>query len=471
MENTSAKLTIKQKMGFGICDMGGNLFFTLMGFWSLYFLTDVVGILAAWAGIAVMVGKIWDAVTDPMMGFISDRTLSRWGRRRPYLLFGSIPLLLSMWLFFTAPNIQSPVLLVLWAGFTLMLLNTAMTVINIPYGSLTPELTTDYHERTSLNGYRFACAVVGTMLGAAVVQPLVNFFGSLKGAAPVATAEAIETAAEVVNTVSTPSIRFGWSMTGLFMGAVVAITTLLTFFGVKEKKYTKADLPTKKFFQTYKAVFLNGPFVKLLFTYGLNIMGLTFLQTILAYYTEYVYKKPEMTMLAMVILLVTAMICIPISVVISKKIGKKRTYQICFVALASACMVIYFLAQKLGPNFFLGMMVWAGIGVGFVYVAPFAMIPDAIDYGAAKSGERDEGAYYGIWTFVSKMGTSFSVFASGLILQWGGYIAKAEQSKSAIRAIHLLIGPIPALVLIGAFLIVERYPIDEKTYMQIKNNK
>jgi GPH family glycoside/pentoside/hexuronide:cation symporter len=185
------KLSVKQKLGFGIFDLGGNMFFTLIGFWCLKYLTDTVGLSAAWAGAAWMIGKVWDAVTDPLMGYISDRTRSRWGRRRPYLLFGAVPMMLTMGFFFTSPNIASPLLLTLWAILALILLNTAATVINIPYSSLTPELTDDYHERTSLNGYRFGCAVFGTIIGAAAVQPLVELF---------------------------PSRRLGFSMTGFILG-------------------------------------------------------------------------------------------------------------------------------------------------------------------------------------------------------------------------------------------------------------
>ncbi|MDR2477575.1 MAG: glycoside-pentoside-hexuronide (GPH):cation symporter [Treponema sp.] len=449
----SKRLSVKQKLGFGIFDLGGNMFFTLMGFWSLKYLTDIVGVAAAWAGIAVMAGKVWDAVTDPVMGFISDRTLTRWGRRRPYLLAGAVPMMFAMWLFFSAPNIDKPVLLVLWVSLALMLLNTVSTVINIPYSSLTPELTGDYHERSSLNGYRFGCAVFGTILGAAAVQPIVDFFAGI----------------------GPGNIRFGWSMMGLSLGAVMTLVTLLTFFGVREKRHSAKDLPTKGFFATYRQVFSNRPYVILLLTYSLNIMGITFLQSILAYYTEYVYKRPDITPLAMMILLLTAMVCIPLSVMVSKRIGKKRTYQICFAVIASACMVIFLLGQRLGPNFFLIFMVYAGIGVGFGYVAPFAMVPDTVEYDAAKTGERKEGAYYGIWTFISKLGTSFSVFLSGLLLSIGGYVANAEQGGKAIFAITLLIGPVPALTLLGAMILIEKYTLDEKAYQELiaaagKNN-
>ncbi|GHV69648.1 sugar transporter [Spirochaetia bacterium] len=416
------------------------MFFTLMGFWCLKYLTDTAGLPAFWAGAAWLIGKAWDAVTDPMMGFISDRTLTRWGRRRPYLLFGAVPMLLTMAFFFTAPPIENPLLLTLWATLALMLLNTAATVTGVPYGSLTPELTDDYHERTSLNGYRFGCAVFGTILGAALVQPIVDIF---------------------------PSSRTGFSMMGFILGAVMMITTLLTFFGTKEKPRRREDLPTRTFFETYRAVFLNKPYVTLLLIYALNITGLTLLQTILSYYIEYVFQRPDMTPLALMILLLTAMVFIPVSVLVSKKIGKRKTYQICFAILASACMIIFFLGHILGLNFFLGLMVYAGIGVGFGYVAPYAMVPDAIDFDAVKSGERNEGAYYGMWTFISKLGSALAGFISGIILTAGGYVPRAVQSESALTAIRLITGPLPAVILAGALVLAQFYTIDEAAYRKL----
>nr|WP_052297632.1 MFS transporter [Leadbettera azotonutricia] len=297
MENFPQKLTVRQKLGFGIFDLGGNMLFTVMSFWCLNYLTDTVGLAAAWAGAAVMISKIWDAVTDPVMGFISDRTLTRWGRRRPYLLFGAIPMLLAMWFFFTSPQIENPIMLAVWAALALMAVNTASTVINIPYSSLTPELTDDYHERSSLNGYRFGCAVFGTLIGAAGVEPIVGLFADK---------------------------RTGFSMAGLAFGSLMAIATLLTFFGTKEKKHTRADLPTEGFFSTYKAVFVNKPYMILLLTYALHMVAITFLTGILVYYTKYIYRREDITTPAMIVLLLVAMVFIPVSVLVSKKIGKRK---------------------------------------------------------------------------------------------------------------------------------------------------
>ncbi|MDR1211258.1 MAG: MFS transporter [Spirochaetaceae bacterium] len=434
------KLSMAQKLGFGVFDLGGNLFFTVIGFWSLNYLTDVVGLAAWWAGFAIMIGKVWDAVTDPLMGYVSDRTRSPWGRRRPYLLFGALPMALAMWFFFTSPSTSNPVLLVIWAAGALVLLNTAGTIINIPYSSLTPELSGDYHERTSLNGYRFGFAVFGTLIGAAAVQPIVERF---------------------------PGRRAGFSALGAMLGGLIMVTTLITFFGTREKRHSSADYPVEGFFATYGAVFRNRPFVFLLLTYALHIMGITFLQGILVYYVKYMYGREDLAYAAMGLLLLVAMIFIPVSVLVSKYIGKKKTYQICFGILVLCCMLIFFLGHDLGTRFFMGLMVLAGIGVGFSYVAPFAMVPDAIEFDAAASGERKEGAYYGIWTFVSKLGTALAFSLSGLVLGLGAYSAGAVQGAGSLLAIRIIIGPLPALALCGAFFMVRFYPIDEKTYRRL----
>jgi GPH family glycoside/pentoside/hexuronide:cation symporter len=417
------------------------MMFSVMGFWCLHYLTDIVGLSAALAGFALMIGKVWDAVTDPAMGYISDRTRTPFGRRRPYIAAGAIPMGLAFWFFFTVPNISSQTTLVIWAALALILFNTFSTVLNVPYSSLTPELPGDSHEQTSLNGYRFGFAVFGTIIGAAAVQPLSGLFANP---------------------------RRGYSMTGLILGGLVAVTSLLAFFGTREKKREKPELPTEGFFKTYLTVFTNKPFVILITTYMLHLMALTLLQGIIIYYTKYIYNNEGIATPAMALLLVVAMVFIPVSVLVSKKIGKKATYQICFIILSIATVIIFFLGHILGIRFFFAVMVFAGIGVGFNYVAPFAMVPDTIAYDALRTGSRKEGAYYGMWTFFSKIGSSLAALVSGLILSASGYIADAVQSGPALFAIRLIIGPVPAAIFIGAAILVQFYPLDEKTCKEMQ---
>ncbi len=432
------RLSLKAKLGFGVCDLGGNIFFTAMGFWTLNFLTDTVGLSAALAGLAVMVGRVWDGISDPLMGYISDRTRSPWGRRRPYLLFGALPLFITMWLFFTNPAfISSQGAKAVWVSLTLCLLNTAYTIVNIPYSSLTPELTRDYHERSSLNGFRFSFAVIGTILGAGAVLPIVSAF---------------------------PTKSLGFSAMGAILGALMGITALITFLSVREPGHADRERPQAGFFASYLSVFKNKPYLILLCGWTLNITAINFVQGILVYYFKYLYRDEGATTLAMLILLVVAMAFIPLSVLLSKRIGKKRVYQLSFIIIIATCLLIYFLGHILGKVFFLGLMGFAGIGLGFGYASPWSMLPDTVEFDAIKSGQRREGAFYGMWTFFSKIGTSLAILISGGVLSLGRYAAEAAQLPSALHAIRLLIGPIPAIVYLGALIAIQFYPLDEKTY-------
>lgn len=439
-----SKLSIGTKAGFGVCDLGGNLFFTAMGFWALNYLTDTVALPAAAAGLAIMIGKIWDAVTDPMMGFISDRTKTRFGRRRPYIIGGAVPLGISMWFFFTNPHIENATLLTVWATAALCFLNTMYTIVNIPYSALTPELTQDYHERTSLNGWRFTFALVGTVLGAAVVLPIVSSFANRSA---------------------------GFSAAGLFMGAVMTVTALITFFSVKEPSHETREIPKESLIATYGAVFKNKAYVTLILSYALNILAINFVQGALVYYFKYVFQAESMTTIAMVALLFVAILTIPVSIPVSKKIGKRAAYQIGFGILAAACLAIFVAGHALGMTAVFIMMGIAGVGLGFSFVAPWAMVPDTIEWDAHHTGNRKEGAYYGMWTFISKLGQALSIGLSGLILSNSGYIADAVQSASSIFAIRILVGLLPSIVFAAGFFVMASYPITEKLYREILEGK
>lgn len=436
------KLPFRVKAGFGIGDLGGNLFFTAMGSYSLIFLTDILGISAALAGTTMLIGKIWDAVVDPFIGYYSDRTHSRWGRRRPWLLIGALPLLLAMWLFFSLPDFRnSQVLGCIWATLALCLLNTAYSAVNIPYSSLTPELTKDYKERTSLNGFRFGFAVVGTILGAAAVQPIVGLVGEP---------------------------HRGFSTMGLVFGIIMAVTILATFFAVREPGYSGAPTQKLDLLPTFFGVFRNRVYLRLACVYMLNLIGITFVQSMIVYYFKYFYRAD--VSIALLILLGVAMLCVPLSVLISKRIGKKRTYQLALGILAVACMVIFFLGHILGESFTLVMMVFAGFGIGFGYVPPFAMLPDVVEADAVRTKSRKEGAYYGMWTFCAQVGVALAAAVSGALLGLAKYITPGVadqlvvQPDSAMVMIRFLLGPIPAIIFLAGILLIHRYPLDEKTY-------
>ncbi len=442
------KLPLRVKLGYGICDLGGSLHFTVIAFWLLIYLTDTVGIAAGLAGVVVMAGRIWDAITDPIVGYVSDRTNTRWGRRRPYIFFGSIPMFLAMVVLFTNPGglmgpdwnpAEHQTFLVVWGILAFCLLETFFTVVNIPYSSLTPDLTQDFHERSSLNGFRFVSAVVGTLFSAGLALPIVQ---------------------------AMPTKNAGFTVMGLFFGFVMMTVAMITFFTVKEPPVVR-EKPKMGFLKTYLKVFKNKPYMIILFTHAVHVTAITVISGILPYYFKYIMGDEGKTTIGLVILLVTAMIFIPVSVLFSKKVGKKPVYIAGMAILAVTSMILFLFGHTLGLTFVLALMFVDGIGLGFIYAMPWAIVPDTVEYDYLNTGERTEGAFYGIWTFILKLGQAMAIGIMGWVLAASGYIADAVQSQTAVFGIRLIAGPIGAAIFVIAIIIVAFYPINEKKYKEI----
>jgi GPH family glycoside/pentoside/hexuronide:cation symporter len=443
MENKnilSSKLSLKEKLGFGVCDLGGNALFTIMAFWLMNFLTDTVGLAASLAGTALMIGKVWDAVTDPVMGYLSDHTKTRWGRRRPYIFLGGITVFLTMILMFTNPKMTSQNLLFWWATGAYCALCLAFTILNIPYSALTPELTSDYNERTVLNGYRMTFAVIGTFIGAGAVLPFLGLF---------------------------PDQNLGYTFMGTVFGFLIMMVSLVTFYTVREPQ-TTANPSKTGIIASYLSALKNIPYILVLIPWVLNMTATTIVSGTLIYYFKYIYLNGSATTTALLILLSSAMLLIPVWVLISKAIGKKNCYAIGLTIIAVVCLIFFGYGHRLSMGFAFGMMALAGIGLSTTYVFPWSIIPDTIEYDFAKTGERREGIYYGIWTFVSKVGQALAAFLMGWVLEIFHYVPnQALQAKETIWGIRLLFGPIPAAIFILGAVIIMFYPINEQCYQEI----
>ena len=438
-------ITLKTKLGYGVADFGGNLFFTATAFVLLNYLTDTVGLSAALAGIALMVGRIWDAFYDPVIGYISDRTKTKMGRRRPFMLGGSIPLFIAMIIMFTNPSLIigagiSQTVLFVYTMVIYIILCTAYSTVNIPYSSLGPELTNDYNERTSLNGYRFGFAGIGTLLGAGLALPIVAM---------------------------APDKNLGFVLMGTIFGAVLLVSTLTTVFSVKESSEIRPAM-TMGFWETYREVFKNKPYLLILLTYILHILAITIASGMMIYYFKYILVAENMTTIAMLLLIGIAILFIPVSVAMSKKTGKKLVYGAGFIIMAIGLMVLFFLGQTLGVTFNLIIIGIMGIGMGLLYAMPYAIVADAIEYDYLRTGERREGAFFGIWTWGLKIGQALAAFLMGIILEAMGYVANViPQSESAQLGIRLFLGPIAAVIFILAAVALYYYPITEKRYKEI----
>ena len=274
-------MTLRTKLGYGVGDLGGNLFFTVVSFHLLIFFTDTVGLSPALTGLAFTVARLWDAVTDPLMGVISDRTRTRWGRRRPYLLAGAPLLLAGIAVLFVDPGLQTPGALFAWVAIVYALVNTAYTVAFIPYNALTPDLAPGSDQRTALNGYRMTFAVIGTLIGAAGFPMLVAAFGT--GAT-------------------------GYGRAGLITGAIVCAGLLVTFLMVREPP-PPAAVPAAGGIglRPVQQALGNRAFLLVLIPWTLHMVGISLVSPMVVFYFKYLHGDEGLSQIALGVLLIAAM--------------------------------------------------------------------------------------------------------------------------------------------------------------------
>jgi len=350
-----------------------------------------------------------------------------------------------MGILFIPFGVTSQIALFILATLTYCLVNTAYTLVNIPYGALTPELTDDYYERTVLNGFRMSFAVVGTFVGVSVVLPLVNLFGST---------------------------RLAWTGMGFVTGGIMAATMLTVVFSVREKPKPRLHAQ-ENIFKSYLQVLTMKTFLTALIPWTLHMTGVNVLQTSLLYYFRYIYGNEAAFQIALPILLGAAVLAIPVWVRISKHIGKKLSYNIGMLIFAAGVLLFFFIGHRTGIQVSYIIMFFGGLGFATHYVMPWAIVPDVVEYDYSEQGVRREGVFYGMWTFSSKIGQAVGIGLSGWMLSAFGYqesiggVQAATQSASAMFGIRLLTGPVPALFFIGGIIVLSFFPITTKKYQEI----
>lgn len=444
-QTLSEKLSTKLKVLYGVADLGIAMLTASIQFWLLFFYTDVAHIDPAMAGTALMVGKLtWDAINDPFFGYISDRTKTRWGRRRPWMLVGAIPLGLATWLMFSIPEGLTGIKAFLAVLITFLLFDTFHTMCSVTYYAMTPELTFDYNERTSLTTIREVYTVVGYILGAAITTILAGVFQNAFHW----------------------TTKGSWSALGATFGAVAAITVLTTALTVKERK--RAELvpsampPLKSVMQTFK----NKPFMQLMAAQFMSSFSFTLLTTLLPYFLIYQMNMEAQLPIVMMLLLVFIGIFLFPWKAISDKISKGVSYAIGLFIASLAVIATFFYPHAPSPLIYVTAIV-AGIGFSGQWVFPWSMIPDVVEYDQLHTGERCEGIYYGMWAFLGKFTGALGIAVSGWALKLFGYVANVQQTPQALLGIRLFFGPVPAIVLILSLPLLIWYPITRASHAKL----
>ncbi|MCL6581566.1 MAG: glycoside-pentoside-hexuronide (GPH):cation symporter [Firmicutes bacterium] len=442
----AVRLSRLTKLAYGFGDAGMSASSTVINFFFLYYLTEVAGLRPAVAGAAIFAGRLYDAVTDPFEGYLSDRTVSRWGRRRPYFLFGAVPFGLTFALMFSCPRLESQVALAVFAGLAYVLHMTAYTGIGVPYTALTAELTRDYDERTSLTAYRMAFSIVFGLLAAVAPLPIVGLFRD-----PWA----------------------GYRAMGLAFGLFMVLPPLGVFWACRE-----ADRPGEtplsgrpkvglgEFLGETLLTLRNRPFRAALAVYLLTWVAIDVVQAVFLYFLDHVMGLESAAEGIFGLLFVVAAASLPLWVWVSGRWDKKVAYLAGAALLGGVLVAVAFLRPGMvGAAYALAAV--AGVGVSAAHVSPWSMVPDCIEYDELTTGRRREGQHYGFLTFAQKLASSGAIFLTGAVLEAAGYVAGSAQPASALAAMRLLLGPAPAAALGLAALVLLAFPVGRAEHARL----
>jgi len=435
-------LPLRTKLAFGAGDLGPAIASLIPSFFQFFFLTTVAGLDPLMAGSVRAILSIWDAVNDPVVGWLSDRTRSRLGRRRPWILYGAIPFGLTYFAQWVVPPFDDTGKFIYYLIVGL-LFNMAFTAVNVPYTALTAELTQDYDERTSLNTFRFAFSIGGSLV-AGVLHPLI-----------------VGQFADVTT---------GYLVSGAVWGGLCILPFFWCVAGTRER-FSADDVQQGSVIAQLRSALSNKPFLFVIGIYLFSWLAVQFTSSILVPYVTFWLKRPDLISLMLLAVQGSAFIFLFIWNAVSRRIGKKAVYLIGMVFWIIVQAMLFFVGQD-QATLALILAALAGVGVATAYIVPWSMMPDVIEYDELLTGQRREGIFYGLMVLLQKFGLAAGQFIIGLVLQLSGFLSSegqitVQQPESALFALRVLIGPAPMVMLVLGMIITWFYPITRAKHAEI----
>jgi len=437
-------------IGWGLGTLPMAIYFNAFNILALRYLTDVVGLAAATAGLLISVSKIYDAVSDPIMGSISDRTRSRAGRRRPYLLLGGVLCGLSIYALFGLPLAVPSVNPVWLVGGMLILYATTYTIYNVPYMTMPAEVTTQSKDRSAMMSVRVMCIGAGGLVAGTLGPKIVSYAG---GGAD------------------------GHRFMGMVLGCVIAALSIAVFFATASDRPAQADTtpqkPTLSFAEKVAAVFSNKPFVVLLLIKLCILVGVAVSSATLAYFVVWILGRSYAD-LGTVIMFTTLgqILGTPIWLRIVGRLGKRRSFVISAIIFA-AISLTWLLANSAEPLWLTCVRALAkGLGTGGFLLVSQAMLPDAVEFDRLRTGMAREGVLSGLYTTIEKISFALGTALTGLYLGAMDYVSRADsQPDSAIQAIYACQSTIPAVCTLLAACLLLFYTLDDKVLERLRSTE
>lgn len=440
MSNVQGKLPSGLKLVYAVGSFGFTILISAVSFFLLIFYTDVALVPPALASSALLIAKIWDTVNDPLFGWVSDRTRSRFGRRRVYLLWGTLPLALSTIWLWTMPQGLSPVWAFAWIAVTYIVFDTFFTMTYVPYSALAAEITPDYDERTSLMAFSGVGAVIGYLAGSVVMRLITQRFADA---------------------------GMGYAVAGAIFGAIVGASLALVAWKVRDPQTSVTKATAMPILASIRATLKNRPFVRLLAAFSLARLSFTLLSSVLAFYVTYQMLAPERLTSILLVLMVIIGLFIPVWKRLSDRWSKGRAYGLGLAIAAIALTFTFFLQPgQIGGLFIIVAL--AGFGLSAHWVLPWAMLPDVVEYDEAVTGQRREGMFYGVYGLADKIMRTVGIFVVGWVLELFGYVPNVEQTARSLLGIRLMFGPVATALLLTAVPLLLFYPITRNAHTHLR---
>ena len=410
MNKIAAKLSLKEKLGYGVGDTASHF--------------------------------VWDMVSDPLMGIIADRTNTRWGKFRPYILWMAIPYAVLAVMTFTTPDLGETGK-VIYAGTTYLLLMTVFTAINLPYSSLMAVMTADSLERTELNSYRFVFAFVGQLIVSGTALTLARYFGEGNDAD-------------------------GYQMTLILFASISFFLFMVTFFSTKERvappKEQKENLK-----EDFKNLLTNRPWIILFFVGVISFVMFALQNLSIAYYFKYYIGDEENVQLFNVIGTIALIIVIPFSKTLSKKFGKRNVFLASSIISGLFFMLLFIPGEKDLITIYV-INIFAKMAYAPAVPLLWSMLADSADYSEWKTGRRSTGLVFSAATFAQKAGWGIGGALAGWLLVIFKFVPNEVQSDTAINGIKLMISIVPGILYMSCAIFLYFYNIDQKTALTMQED-
>lgn len=438
------KLSLKTKLFYALGDVFGGGGFQLINFYYTFYLTDTLGLNMIYVGPVILIGKVWDAITDPIMGYISDNTDTKYGRRRPYFIIGSFAVLISFILLWYPLGVDSQLWKFVFSCIAYILFSTAFTITMVPYIAFGADLTESYDERTSLNFARLMFSLFGSLLAATVPLSIVN---------------------------SLPTKQDGYFIMGIVFAIIFAICVFAVFFAGEEPPYKKTAKQPFNFKVQYIELFKIKTFRNYVLMFILANLGSDIISAMIPYYTKYYLAREGLTSIILAITFLTTIIFVPVWTIVARRKDKKYAYLGGVIIRLITGPIIFLLAGNVSIMMLFPIIVLLNTGIASNVFIPHAMFADIADVMEFIKGEQITGQLSGINTFCRKLSAGIGLFAVTTFLAIMGYVKSEiyiQQSASVLISIKLMLSIVPTLLILVGGYFCYKIPLTRDIHTRIR---